>query len=329
MVLVLAFLFPLTLAAGEAVRVGYLPVTGHAKYFVAKELGLFEKEGLDVELIAFQNSMDGMGALRAGKIDTASFGASYLVHIAKGADIRVIGGIMGGDASVIARPDSPVKSLSDLKGLKVATVRMATGDVVLRWALKKAGLDWRTDVKLFELRNPPAVVEAVKNGQVDAGVVWGPVDLSAVEQGLKIVMSSYSLYPGHPCCRLTVQTAALKAHPQRWQRFMRAILLAEKYAREHREDTIRIIGKYVNLSPALLEKAYYSENLDQTSDPNSAAIRQMWGAVRECGFVESDADITAFIDCKPYQDALESLARENPDDPYWKKLQTQFAERNP
>lgn len=33
--------------AGKDLKVGYLPVTGHAKFFIAKEQGLFAKEGLD------------------------------------------------------------------------------------------------------------------------------------------------------------------------------------------------------------------------------------------------------------------------------------------
>ncbi|MDR1646895.1 MAG: ABC transporter substrate-binding protein, partial [Zoogloeaceae bacterium] len=82
-------------AAAEALKVGYLPVTGHAKFFVAQEYGLFKAEGLDVELIEFQNSADGLNALISGKLDIAPFGTTApLVHLAKGTKIRIIGGIM-------------------------------------------------------------------------------------------------------------------------------------------------------------------------------------------------------------------------------------------
>ncbi len=80
---------------------GHLPVTGHAKFFIAKEYGLFEKEGIDAELIESINSADGLTALRAGKIDVGAFGATApLVHIAQGADLRIIAGIMGEDAAM-------------------------------------------------------------------------------------------------------------------------------------------------------------------------------------------------------------------------------------
>jgi len=64
-------------------RVGYLPVTGHAKFFIAKEEGFFKDEGLDVQLVEFANSADGLAALRADKLDLGAFGTTApLVHIA-------------------------------------------------------------------------------------------------------------------------------------------------------------------------------------------------------------------------------------------------------
>jgi NitT/TauT family transport system substrate-binding protein len=326
------FLLPVASAqAGTPLKVGYLPVTGHAKFFVAKEQGLFAKEGLDVELIEFQNSADGLSAIRAGKLDIGAFGTTApLVHISKGADLRIIGGIMGEDAALITTAENApkVKRIADLKGKKVATVRLASGDAVLRGALNQAGIDWRKDLEIFELKNPPAVIEAVKSGQVDAGLVWGPHDLRAEEQGLKVVIRSDELSPGHPCCRLTLEQKTLQQSPETWERFLKAILRAEKFAQENRKETIAAIAKYVKLDPALLVKAYYSEHLDQSSDPNVKGIDGFWKTMQASSFVESTQTIAAFIDTSIYRKALESLAKENPKDTYWQKLLKAFSERN-
>ena len=67
------------LALAEPIKVGYLPVTGHAKFFVAKEQGLFAQEGLDVELVDFQNSADGLNAVVAGKLDVGAFGTTAIL----------------------------------------------------------------------------------------------------------------------------------------------------------------------------------------------------------------------------------------------------------
>ncbi len=317
-------------AAAETLKIGYLPVTGHAKFFVAKEQGFFAKEGLDVELVEFVNSADGINALNAGKIDVGAFGTTApLVHISKGTDLRIIGGIMGEDAAIVTTPAKAgvIKGIPDLKGKKIATVRLASGDAVLRGALHDAGLDWKKDIEIFELKNPPAVIEAVKTGQVDAGVVWGPHDFRAEEQGLQIVARSKTLQPGHPCCRLTVRAEQLKERA-RWVKLVRAILRAEKFAREDHPRTVDAIAKYLKLDRALIEKAYYSGYLDQTTDPNAHGVQKFWKIMQASEFVDSKDSIDSHIEVAIYKDALDGLAKESPKDAYWPELEKKFAARN-
>jgi len=314
-----------------SLKVGHLPVTGHAKFYVAKEEGFFKAEGLDVELVEFANSADGLAALRAGKLDLGAFGTTApLVHISKGADIRIIGGVMGEDAAIITTAENAktIKTIPDLKGKKIATVRLATGDAVLRGALDDAGLSWKTDVQIFELKNPPAVAEAVKSGQVDAGVTWGPNDVTAEAQGLKVIIRSRSLQPGHPCCRLTVNAADFQARPEVWERFIRAFLRAEKFANDNHEKTLDDISKYLKLDRPLIQKAYYDGYLDQTSDPNVAGIVRFWKTMVKSEFVTSDLDITKFIDTRVYEKALKQVAKENPGDAFWQKRLEIFTQRN-
>lgn len=317
--------------AATPLKVGYLPVTGHAKFFIAQDKGFFAAEGLDVELIQFHNSADGLSAIRAGQLDVGAFGTTApLVHIAKGAEIQVIGGVMGQDAALIttAANAARVQKVTDLKGKKVATVRLASGDAVLRGALNQAGIDWKTEVEIFELKNPPAVIEAVKSGQVDAGLVWGPHDLRAEEQGLKVVIRSDELFPGHPCCRLTVSSASATDHPETWKHFLRAILKAEKFASENRPETVAIITKYLKLDSALIEKAYYSPHLDQSSDPNVKGVEEFWSTMQKSGFVESNKAIAPYINTEIYRLALFELTKEEPKEAFWAKLWEIFNARD-
>ncbi|MFZ4538672.1 ABC transporter substrate-binding protein [Propionivibrio sp.] len=317
-------------AEAESLKVGYLPVTGHAKYFVAQEQGLFKKEGLDVELIEFQNSADGINAVIAGKLDVGTFGTTApLLFYSKGSDIKIIGGVMGQDAALVAKPEiaASIRTLADLKGKKIATVRLASGDAVLRGALKEAKLNWKTDVQIFELKNPAAVLEAVKSGQVDAGLVWGPHDLRAEKQGLKVVIRSGDLQAGHPCCRIVVNSAKLKDSAV-LERFLRAVLQAEKYATEHRKETIDAIAKYIKLDRDILEGGYYSPNLDQSSDPNVRGVQKFWLTMVGSEFIEGKRPLDPIFEPSVYKNALESLAKESPKDPFWQVRLKQFKERD-
>lgn len=327
----LFFLSPAAAVAQIHLKVGYLPVTGHAKFFVAKEQGFFKQEGINAELVEFINSADGINAIRASKIDIGAFGTTApLVHIAQGADLRIIGGIMGEDAAIVTLPNraGEIRKISDLKGKKVATVRLATGDAVLRGALFREGLDWKKDLSIFELKNPPAVIEAVKSRQVDAGVIWGPFDITAEKEGLTVVIRSDTLSPGHPCCRVTVTGAALQQKRDAYVKFLRALLRAERFSKDNKTATVAAINKYVKLDKAIIEKAFYHGHLDQSSDPNVTEVRNFWTTMQKSGFITSNLDISSFIDVTLYKDALDGLAKENPKSAYWKGLQKTYAQRN-
>lgn len=316
---------------GEKIRAGYLPTTGHAKFFIAQEEGFFKEEGLNVELVEFSNSADGLAALRARKLDIAAFGTSApFLHISRGADLRIIGGVMGEDAAIFTTKKNAetLKTVADLKGKKIATVRLSSGDAILRGALSEAGLNWKKDVRLFELKNPPAVQEAVRTGQVDAGITWGPYDIRAEQAGLFVAIRSRDLYPGHPCCRLTVNTASVRENPETWVKFLRAFLKAEKFSQTHREATVTHIQKYFEIDAETIHRGFYEGFLDQTTDPNLHGLEQFWATIRNSGFAEKDVDVKQVVNTDLYRQALESLIRENPEDPFWRELQKIFESRN-
>ncbi|MCG5502240.1 ABC transporter substrate-binding protein [Ectothiorhodospira lacustris] len=323
-----SMLSPLGASAEEHhIRLGYLPVTGHAKFFVAQEQGFFAQEGLKVDLHEFANSADGIAAVVAGRLDAGAFGTSApLIHFARGADLKVIAGVMGEDAYLITRREltGQISGIKDLAGRKVATVRLASGDAILRYELHRAGVDWRKDLTIYELRNPPAVIQAVRTGQADAGVVWGPHDQRAQAEGLVVVLSSAALQPGHPCCRLVVSGSSLEKTEQ-WQALLRALLRAERFAARNHDQTVANIRKYIPLDDELIRSTYYRDTLDQSTDPNVSGVSDFWDAVTGAGFVESERDIHDVFALSFYQSALEQLAAAEPDEPLWRELLEKLA----
>ena len=75
--------------------IGYLPSTGHLLYFVAKEEGFFEAEGLDAELQLFDSNNNMLSSLESGKLDAGALGSTEVVsYLQQGYDLTQIGGIM-------------------------------------------------------------------------------------------------------------------------------------------------------------------------------------------------------------------------------------------
>ncbi len=120
-------------------KVGYAPGGGSILAFIAQDQKLFAKEGVDVDLVQFSSTGDGLNALNSGKIDIGiSFGtAAPLTFISKGSDFTIIGGALAGGHPVIALPAraGQFKSIKDFKGKTVAVPRLYTADVVRRGAL--------------------------------------------------------------------------------------------------------------------------------------------------------------------------------------------------
>lgn len=316
-------------ALAEPLKVGYLPIGTHVKFVVAKDQGFFAKEGLDVELVPFMNSADGINALLSHKLYAGAFGTSApLVHYAKGANIKVIGGITSGGSTFIASPEiaAQVRSVADFKGKRIATVRMSTVDAVLRGALKDAGLDWKKDVQIFELKSAPAVVEAIKAGHADIGGTWSPHDLRAVNEGLKILFYSDDIYAKHVCCRLIVND---QTNSETNVKLLRALLQAEKFVAEQREPTLVSAAKYIKVDRAILEKDIYDPHAENSTDPYLNGLRKFWDIMGDSGFIDAKGkSVEELVVLKDYETALSSLAKESPQDPYWQKLAKDYPGKN-
>lgn len=313
-------------------KAGIIPVPEHSKLIIARDKGFFALEGLDVELVEFANSADGIAALRGGKIDAGSVGITApLVHISKDAkNIRLIGGLGGEGSAVVIRPDlaEKITDLKGLKGLKIGTVRLSSSDAIVRSELAKAGIDWKKDIQIFELKSPAAVLESVRSKEVDAGVVWAPFDIKAEELGLKVFVRTGKLLPGHPCCRIAVLSEELAKRPAVWVSYLRAILNAEQYIEKNRNESITAVTQALKIDQKLVNKVLSDGNTEFSSDPNVSGTVLFWNSMKQSGFVTSEQDIKSYIAVAPFKAALDGLIKDHPEDAYWKAKLIQFTSRN-
>lgn len=336
--LALLLLLTLTLASTsyaaelKKLKVGYLPTSGHLLYFVAKEKGYFQQEGLDVELARFTNSGEGLTAIKTGKLDAGSFGTSApLAFIAKGADFTIFGGQMGEGHGLIAKPDKAerFKDLKNFRGATIGAVRLATGDVVFRAALHEAGIDWKKDLTIKEFDSPAAVMEAVKKGTLDAGLVWIPYFTLAEKQGLKVVKYSGDVIKGHTCCRQVALTTTLKERQPDFEHFLAALLKAYRYYLTDKNGTVDVVAKYVQIDKADLLKDIYGGHLLVSPDPHRKSVLQFWEFMKKADYVTSNESIDGRINTRLYANALLALQKDEPKEKLWKKLDKEFKGGDP
>jgi NitT/TauT family transport system substrate-binding protein len=335
-VLLLLMTFTVAGAAHAAelkkLKVGYLPTSGHLLYFVAKEKGYFQQEGLDVELARFTNSGEGLTAIKTGKLDAGSFGTSApLAFISKGADFTIFGGQMGEGHGLIAKPENAerFKDLKNFRGATIGAVRLATGDVVFRAALHEAGVDWKKDLTIKEFDSPAAVMEGVKKGTLDAGLVWIPYFTLAEKQGLKVVKYSGEVIKGHTCCRQVALTSTLKERQGDFEHFLTALLKAYKFYLTDRNGTVDVVAKYVQIDKADLLTDIYGGHLLVSPDPHRKSVLQFWDFMKKIDYVNSNEPIDKHINTKLYANALSALQNKEPKEKLWKTLEKDFKGGDP
>lgn len=310
-------------------NIGYIPAVEDVLYFVAKERGFFEQEGLDVELFQFANSGEGVNAIRAGKIDVGGFGSSAaFANAVKGLPLINIGGVGDEGAALITKSENAerFKNPQGFKSAKIGTVRLSTGDAEWRANLVQAGIDLKTDLSIFELDSPAAVLEAVKKGIVDAGIVWVPFPEMAQQQGLSVVEWSDALDKGHICCRSLVLQDKLSSNKEALIRFNRAIIRAYDFYINNQNETISDIAKYVKLDKELIKKATYSGHIHSHPDPNKQGYVAFWKTLKTAGFFQNELDAAKFVDTEIYGKALGELQKREPNNQTYSQLQQFFAQ---
>ena len=117
----------------EKVRIGLLPDSVSALLYIARQQGLFERHGLDVEFENYQAGAYAVNDLLANKIDVAT--AIEFVLVLQGfrrEDLRAIGTISSSETvEVVARRDRGIAKPEDLKGKTIGSSKGTATDFFL------------------------------------------------------------------------------------------------------------------------------------------------------------------------------------------------------
>jgi sulfonate transport system substrate-binding protein len=205
----------IAVAQEKVVRMGNQKVGAFA---LLKTRGILEERlkplGYTVTWKEFPSGPQLLEGIKAGAIDFAHSGdAPPIFAQAAGAPLLYIGhepAAPKGEAIIVPK-DSPIKTVADLKGKKIALNKGSNVHYLLVRALDKAGLKY-TDVELVYL--PPAGGRtAFEKGDVDAWVIWEPYRTTAeMSSGARTLADGTGLVSNYEFFFTT--KAFAEAHPQ-------------------------------------------------------------------------------------------------------------------
>ncbi len=159
--------------------------------WIAKEAKLYEKHGLDVQLILLRGSGQTSAALLGGSI-FASPVALPTVMLAdlSGADlINVAHTVPGVQTKMLVKPE--IKRVEDLRGKRIATSSLGSlGDFLFKYILRKHGVDPNREITWLSMGAPPERLQALFSGVVDATEASYPYDLQGERKGFRILFDA-------------------------------------------------------------------------------------------------------------------------------------------
>ena len=166
---------------------------------LAKERGTLEKKlkdkGIKLEWVEFQTGPQMFEAIRANSVDLINSGNMPAVYAqANNTPFVYIAGVSGPNFSLLVPKNSPIKSLNDLRGKKVAYPKGSVSEYMLYEVLDKAGLK-KNEVDEKPLL-PSDAMTAFQGGNIDAWIIWEPY-ITMVEELLQgnVLQSSDGLMP--------------------------------------------------------------------------------------------------------------------------------------
>jgi NitT/TauT family transport system substrate-binding protein len=168
--------------AGGAQGFNWLPI------FVAIEHGLFEKAGLDIELLKLGGVDKATQAVIDGDADLAITPPEGAIsNYIAGGDLRIVASNSNRlPMSLVARPE--IKSIADLKGKKIGTSSLTEGTAIYtQIMLAEHGLAYPGDYEFALAGIHTARWDAMQKGEIDAAPQPAPWNFLAADQGYSLL----------------------------------------------------------------------------------------------------------------------------------------------
>jgi NitT/TauT family transport system substrate-binding protein len=264
------------------VKVAFSAKDAHyGPYLVAIEKGYFAEEGIDFQILETSGNV-GIAAVLAGDAEFTTSAGSALSAILKGGEMKIIFSLMDRPNYEVWSSQPDIKTLNDLSGKAVGIIgRGDSMEISARLVLAAAGLD-PNGVAYTAMGPGNARLAAIQSGAVAAAVLSltdveklrqdGPKGHLLVDVGRDVRM----LFNG-----LAVSDRFMKEKPDVVAGFLRATVKGREFFKQHKDESLEIVGKYNGQSREINEPVYQSVLAGMTDDGTlSADVQRADATVR-------------------------------------------------
>ena len=246
---------PLAVHAAEKLRVGksigaaftYVPLD------VGVSQGIFQKQGIDIEIYNFGGAARQTQAMTAGSVDIGLGSSTAMAQIVKGAPMIAVDVIANSVANIgiLVSANSPIKTLSDLKGKKVGiTTPGSLTDWMLRELNRSQG--WGSDgAQAVDIGSSRAGnIAALKTGSIDALIDdYSTVFDQRSAKEIRLLAKASTFSRDFVREVIFATNTVVKERPDVVRRFVKGWLDSIAFVKSHRAESSIIGGTVQSISP--------------------------------------------------------------------------------
>ena len=246
-------------ASLRKVRMAFTSLSGSMiPPWMARSAGIFNKYGLDVEVISTPSGVEGMNALIAGEVQFLQIAGGTTASAALGgADVMIVGTTIDTFVqNLMVRPE--IEKPEQLKGKSLGISRFGTSiDTGARIALRHFGLVPEKDVAIVQIGSIESIVAALQGNRIQAGILSYPSIGRAKKLGHRSLLDIASLGIPYASTGMTTRGRLIREDPDLVRRYMNAQVEAIARAKKDRNLSMQVMGKYLRITdPELLSEAY-------------------------------------------------------------------------
>jgi NitT/TauT family transport system substrate-binding protein len=216
----------------------------YAPQYVAIELGYFEEEGIDLNLVTGFGADKTMTALLSGEADIGFMGSEASIYTYSGgasdAPVNFAQLTQRAGNFLVAREEMPDFTWEDLRNQDVLGGRKGgMPEMVFEFILKQNGIDPATDVNIDQSIDFGSTAAAFSGGQGTFTVEFEPGATTLEQEGVGYVVASLGTDSGYvPYTAYCAKSSYLEKYPQRIQAFVNALQKGMDYVNTHTPQEI-------------------------------------------------------------------------------------------
>lgn len=299
---------PTLINPDKPVVMGYSSWAGWWPWAIAEQEGLFEQNGVSVDLIWFDGYLESMEALASGQLDancqTLNDTISFADAAVNGEVAVVVNDNSAGNDKVVVSAD--IETIDDLTGKSIVLEEGVVGDFLLTLALEEAGKS-REDVEIKNLETGAAAA-AFAAGQADAFAGWVPFWETALDREGSKELTSSADFPGAIPDLLVVTQVLIDEQPEVVQALVNTWFDILAFMDENTERANEIMAERASVSAEDFDKYLegtrfftLEDNLEAFSPGDSMthmpyAAEVMADFMVEVGFIPEKPDLEAVLD---------------------------------